>query len=126
MSRSSMRALILGATAALTIPTAAAQAQGRGRGPDKVPPGLAKKGGLPPGQAKKIYRADDGVVVLSDIFGRHGYTVVRTASSGNTRYVYYRFRNGTTHRAIVVPGAERLAFRNVPDALLREVLARLY
>jgi len=92
----------------------------------KVPPGLAKKGGLPPGQAKKLYRADDGVVVLRDVFGRHGYTVVRTTNSGDARYVYYRLGNGTTRRAIVMPGSSRLRFRNVPDALVREIYSRLY
>jgi hypothetical protein len=40
--------------------------------------------------------------------------------------VYYRLRDGTVRRAIVSPGTERLVFRNVPDLLLREVLARLY
>jgi hypothetical protein len=64
--------------------------------------------------------------VLRDIFGQHGYTVVRTASDGDSRYVYYRLRDGAVRRAIVTPGPERLSFRNVPDALLREVLARLY
>ena len=114
------------AAVVLCSTTTVAHAQGRGRGPNKIPPGLEKKGGLPPGQAKKIYRADDGVVVLRDIFGQHGYTVVRTANSGDSRYVYYRLRDGAVHRAIVTPGAERLTFRNVPDLLLREVLARLY
>jgi hypothetical protein len=113
------------AAVALCLAGGTAQAQGRGH-TGKVPPGLAKKGGLPPGQAKKIYRADDGVSVLRDVFGQHGYTIVRTANSGESRYVYYRLRNGTIRRAIVSPGADRLAFRNVPDALLREVLSRLY
>jgi len=119
------RVFCIGAIA-LCVISQSSQAQGRGRGPDKVPPGLEKKGGLPPGQAKKIYRADDGVVVLRDIFGQHGYTVVRTANSGDSRYVYYRLRNGAVRRAIIIPGPERLTFRNVPDLLLREVLARLY
>jgi len=66
------------------------------------------------------------VNVLRDIFGQHGYTVVRTAGSGDARYVYYRMRDGATRRAIVTPGPDRLSFRNVPDALVREVLARLY
>jgi len=87
---------------------------------------LEKKGGLPPGQAKKIYRADDGVAVLRDIFGQHGYTVVRVTNSGESRYVYYRLREGAVRRAVVIPGPERLTFRSVPDLLLREVLARLY
>lgn len=124
------------AIVALCVTAGAAQAQAKSKGTGKVPPGLektggvppglAKKGGLPPGQAKKIYRADDGVSVLRDIFGRHGYTVVRTANSGNSRYVYYRLKDGTIRRAVVSPGTDRLAFSNVPDALLREVLARLY
>jgi hypothetical protein len=92
----------------------------------KIPPGLAKKGGLPPGQAKKLYRADDGVVALRDAFGRHGYTVVRTTNSGDARYVYYRLRNGEVRRATVMPGSNRLRFRNVPDALVREIYSRLY
>lgn len=92
----------------------------------KVPPGLAKKGGLPPGQAKKLYRADDGVAALRDVFGRHGYTVVRTANSGDRRYVYYRLRDGDVRRAIVMPGTDRLRFSNVPDALVREIYSRLY
>jgi hypothetical protein len=92
----------------------------------RVPPGLAKKGGLPPGQAKKLYRATDGVVALRDVFGRHGYTVVRTQPYGNSQYVYYRQGNGLMQRAIIVPGTQRLTFQNVPQSLLQEVLARLY
>lgn len=92
----------------------------------KVPPGLAKKGGLPPGQAKKLYRADDGVGILRDVFGRHGYTVVRTTNNGDARYVYYRLGDGSVRRAIVMPGSTRLRFRNVPDALVREIYSRLY
>jgi len=92
----------------------------------RVPPGLAKKGGLPPGQAKKLYRATDGVVALRNVFGRHGYTVVRTQPYGNSQYVYYRQGNGLVQRAIILPGAQRLTFQNVPQSLLQEVLARLY
>ena len=92
----------------------------------RVPPGLAKKGGLPPGQAKKYYRATDGVVVLRDVFVRNGYTVVRTQPYGTSQYVYYRQGNGLVQRAIIVPGNDRLSFQNVPQLLLQEVLARLY
>ena len=135
--------------AGLFLATGSAQAQGKGhdRGRDhkrvqqasgdyrvppglarqgKVPPGLAKKGGLPPGQAKKLYRADDGVGVLRDVFGRHGYTIVRTTNNGDARYVYYRLGNGSVRRAIVLPGSSRLRFRNVPEALVREIYSRLY
>jgi hypothetical protein len=93
---------------------------------NRIPPGLAKKGGLPPGQAKKMYRPDEGVSTLTDVFGRHGYTVVRTESYGDSRYVYYRQRNGAIRRAVVMPGTDRLGFRNVPSSLLQEVLSRLY
>ena len=92
----------------------------------RMPPGLAKKGGLPPGQAKKMYRATDGVVALRDVFGRHGYTVVRTQPYGNSQYVYYRLGNGLVQRAVITPGTDRLAFQNVPQLLLQEVLSRLY
>lgn len=111
---------------ALCLTTTVAQAQGRGRGSEGTPPGLAKKGGLPPGQAKKLYRPDEGVVILRDIFSRHGYIIVRTVNSGDSRFVYYRSKDGRVHRAVVSPGAERLGFENVPAALLREVLAKLY
>ena len=111
---------------ALCLVAATAEAQGRGRGNEKVPPGLVKKGGVPPGQAKKMYRADDGVVVLRDIFGQHGYTVVRTSNHGDSRYVYYRLRNGTVRRATISPGTDHLAFHNVPELVLREVLTRLH
>jgi len=97
--------------------------RGNGR---RVPPGLAKKGGLPPGQAKKMYRATDGVVALRDVFGRHGYTVVRTQPNGTGQYVYYRLGNGLVQRAVIYPGTDRLTFQNVPQLLLQEVLARLY
>ena len=99
--------------------------QGRGYGNGGVPPGLAKKGGMPPGQAKKYYRPDDGVSVLSDVFGRHGYTVVRTVPNGDARYVYYRYHDGGVHRAIGRPYNDQLSFVNVPNALLREVVSRL-
>lgn len=92
----------------------------------RVPPGLAKKGGLPPGQAKKMYRTTDGVVALRDVFGRHGYTVVRTQPFGTGQYVYYRQGNGLVQRAVVYPGTDRLVFQNVPQLLLQEVLARLH
>jgi len=147
MSKSSLLRSLSIAVAGWCLLTGTMQAQGKGRGRDprkdqrvseqyrvppglarqgKVPPGLAKKGGLPPGQLKKLYRADDGVVVLRDVFGRHGYTVVRTTNSGDSRYVYYRLGDGSVHRAIVMPGSSRLRFRNVPDALVREIYSRLY
>ena len=123
-----MRAAIRFLLAALLLTGSAglAEAQARGAAAKGTPPGLAKKGGLPPGQAKKIYRADDGVVVLRDVFGRRGYTVVRTRADGDARYVYYGLGDGPIRRAVVRPGEERLVFANVPTTLLREVVARLY
>ena len=97
------------------------------RGSKAVPPGLAKKpGGMPPGQYKKLYRADQGAYVLRDVLGRRGYTVVRTEDAGNSEYVYYRLRDGSIRRAVVSPGRDRLQFGNVPSTLLSEVLSRLY
>jgi hypothetical protein len=131
----------LSLVAALALSAGAAGPHGRGdvlgtdrRGPPGlertggVPPGLAKKGGLPPGQARRanVVRVDDGVYALRDVFGRNGYTVVRTAPAGRSRYVYYRGADGGVRRAVVRPGAERLAFGNVPAAIASEVLARLY
>ena len=92
----------------------------------KVPPGLAKKGGLPPGQAKKYYRASQGVPVLREVFMRHGYTVVRTQPYGTSQYVYYRQANGPIQRAVIYPGASQLGFQNVPQTLIQEILSRLY
>jgi len=92
-----------------------------------IPPGLAKKpGGMPPGQYKKLYNTGQGASVLSDVLGRHGYHVVRTADAGDSRYVYYRDRSGNLRRAIVSPGGDRLRFSSVPNSLLNEVIARLY
>ncbi|MDB4882523.1 MAG: hypothetical protein JWL95_1289 [Gemmatimonadetes bacterium] len=92
----------------------------------RVPPGLAKKpGGMPPGQYKK-YGANQGGVVLREVMGRRGYTVVRTADAGQSQYVYYRLNDGSVRRAVVSPGTDRLQFSNVPSSLLSEVLARLY
>jgi hypothetical protein len=97
----------------------------QGRRP--VPPGLAKKpGGMPPGQYKKLYTAGQGASVLSDVLGRHGYYVVRTANAGDSRYVYYRDRAGTVRRATVTPSGDRLRFSAVPAALLQEIHARMY
>ena len=134
MIHSHIRRAASAAFAALVLLAAPAAAQGERKGQTKpepnpsvqTPPGLAKKGGLPPGQAKKIYRPDEGVVVLRDVFGRNGYTIVRTATDGDSRYVWYRTRDGVLRRAIVRPGTERLSFTNVPALVLREVLARLY
>ena len=92
-----------------------------------VPPGLAKKpGGMPPGQYKKLYTTRQGASVLSDVLGRHGYSVVRSTDAGNSRYVYYRDRAGTVHRAIVAPSGDRLRFSSVPRSLLDEINGRLY
>jgi hypothetical protein len=92
-----------------------------------IPPGLARKpGGMPPGQYKKLYNAGQGASALSDVLGRHGYHVVRTADAGDSRYVYYRDRAGAVHRAIVTPTSDRLRFTSVPRTLLDEVMARLY
>lgn len=97
------------------------------QGRQSIPPGLAKKpGGMPPGQYRKLYNAGQGASVLSDVLGRHGYYVMRTADAGDSRYVYYRDRAGTVHRAIVSPGGDRLHFSSVPRSLLDEVIARLY
>ena len=97
------------------------------QGRRSIPPGLAKKpGGMPPGQYKKLYDAGQGASVLSDVLGRHGYHVVRTADAGDSRYVYYRDRAGNVHRAVVSPGGDRLRFTSVPRSLLDEVMARLH
>ena len=97
------------------------------QGRKSIPPGLAKKpGGMPPGQYKKLYSAGQGASVLSDVLGRHGYHVVRTADAGDSRYVYYRDRAGTVRRATVTPSGDRLRFSSVPAALLNEIHARLY
>ena len=96
-------------------------------GSAKVPPGLAKKPGqMPPGQYKKRYGTNEGADVLGGILRRRGYSVLRVVPSGDSRYVYYRYNDGVTRRAIVSPGTERLTFTNVPATLLREVLAALY
>jgi len=94
----------------------------------RIPPGLAKKpGGMPPGQYKKLYSADQGAYVLSDVLGRRGYPIVRRADAGTSEYVYYRDHDGRIRRAIVSPGDDRrLRFSNVPSSLLSEVLSRLY
>ena len=92
-----------------------------------VPPGLAKKPGqMPPGQYKKLYSTHQGASVLSDVLGRRGYPVVRSADAGESEYVYYRDRDGRIRRAVVSQGTDRLRFGNVPSALLSEVIARLY
>jgi len=91
-----------------------------------VPPGLAKKGGLPPGQAKKMYNTDEGVGSLRDVLARHGYTVVRTSNNGTSRYVYYRYRDGSLHRAVVSPGTNELGFSNVPSPVLRDLRSLLH
>lgn len=91
-----------------------------------VPPGLAKKGGLPPGQAKKMYNTDEGVGTLRDVLARHGYTIVRTTNNGTSRNVYYRYRNGTLHRAVVSPGTNELGFTNVPSPVLRDLRSLLH
>jgi hypothetical protein len=144
-----LRPLTIAAALVLGAGTAAAQGRGHGNGHGNggdvrrgaadgygvgaaraVPPGLAKKGGLPPGQAKKagmrVVRVDDGVSTLRDVFGRNGYTVVRTVPAGAGRYVYYRGADGAVRRAVVRQGDDRLAFGNVPSAVVSEVLARLY
>lgn len=123
MRTSLLRIIYLSATAVCLV-GGVAQAQGRGNG--GVPPGLAKKDGLPPGQAKKLYRPDDGVIVLRDVFSHHGYRIIRTANDGDARIVFYRLGNGSLRRAIIRPGSEQLIFINVPNVLLREVLGRLY
>src|SRR5690348_10539087 len=119
----SLTLVTLGLALCVAAPVRAAHAQGRKS--DHVPPGLAKKDGLPPGQAKKIYRPDDGIVVLRDVFNRHGYTVVRMTPDHDSRIVYYRYRTGPIHRVVVRPGPERLVFVGVPDVVLHEVVIRL-
>ena len=93
----------------------------------KVPPGLAKKPGqMPPGQYKKRYSTSQGADVLGGILNRRGYPVTRIATAADSRYVYYRLRDGSVRRAIVSPGTERLGFSNLPSGMLQEVLAALY
>ncbi len=96
--------------------------QGAALGHAAAPP----KGGTPPGQAKKRYRTDDGLWVLRDVLLDRGYTITRLARANDHRYVYYRLPDGTIRRAAVQPGDDRLHFVNVPDLVLRQVLARLY
>lgn len=99
--------------------------RGTGYGVGGTPPGLAKKpGGMPPGQYKK-YTPDQGVSIIRDILGRHGYRIVRTSSRGDVRYLYYRTSGGLIRRAVVQPGSDRLAISNVPSSIMREVWARM-
>ena len=100
-----------------------APANARGNG---TPPGLAKKpGGMPPGQYKKRYRPDDGVVILRDVFGREGIRVIRVERSGDVRYVVYRTRTGATARATVRPGEERPVITGAPKSVMGKVLERM-
>lgn len=93
----------------------------------KQPPGLAKKpGGLPPGQYKKRYGTNDGADILGGVLRRRGYSVLRVEPAGDSRYVFYRLRDGSEQRAVVSPGTDRLRFRNVPASLLQEVLTAMY
>ena len=93
----------------------------------KTPPGLAKKpGGLPPGQYKKRYGTNDGADILGGVLRRRGYSVLRVVPAGDSRYVFYRLRDGREQRAIVSPGSDRLRFINVPASLLQEVLTAMY
>ena len=93
----------------------------------KTPPGLAKKpGGMPPGQYKKRYGTNDGADILGGVLRRRGYSVLRVVPAGDSRYVFYRLRDGREQRAIVSPGTDRLRFRNVPASLLQEVLSAMY
>lgn len=93
----------------------------------KTPPGLAKKpGGMPPGQYKKRYGTNDGADILGGVFRRRGYTVLRIVPAGDSRYVFYRLRDGREQRAVVSPGTDRLRFINVPASLLQEVLTVMY
>jgi len=118
---------ILGLSAAVFVLASTAQAQGKGHEKGKVPPGLAKKPGqMPPGQYKKRYGTSEGADVLGGVLRRRGYSVLRVVPTGDSRYVYYRLRDGSERRAIVSPGTDRLVFRNVPASLLQEVLAALY
>lgn len=92
-----------------------------------VPPGLAKKPGqMPPGQFKKRYTPIQGANVLSGVLRRRGYTVDRIGTSGNSRVVYFRGRDGVLQRAIVSPGTNQLGFSNVPSSLLQQVISSLY
>ena len=68
----------------------------------------------------------DAACVLSDVLGRRGYPVVRSADAGASEYVYYRDHDGRIRRAVVSPGTDRLRFSNVPSSLLSEVISRLY
>lgn len=124
--RTSLLRMVYVSAAAMCLFGGVAEAQGRGRGNGGVPPGLAKKGGVPPGQAKKMYRPDDGVVILRDVFSHHGYRIIRTTNDGDARIVFYRMGDGSLRRAVVRPGAEQPTFSNVPNSLLREVMARLH
>ena len=74
----------------------------------------------------KQYDPSQGASVLGDIMRQRGYTVTRIVQSGIVQNVYYRTGTGPEQLAMVGPGADRLQFRNVPPALLQEVLARLY
>lgn len=105
----------------------AGTAQAQGHSHDHEPPGLAKKpGGMPPGQAKKVYNTADGADALSTLLRERGYTVTRVVpGTHDTRYVYYRLHKGREQRAVIRPGTARPAFTNVPSSLMRELMTRL-
>ena len=130
---------------ALGVAAGAAGAQGKGNGQhaaqpaprrggdahasaraNGTPPGLAKKpGGMPPGQYKKRYRPDDGVLILRDVFSREGIRVIRVERSGDLRYVIYRTKTGTTARATVRPGEDRPVITGAPRTVTARVMERM-
>ena len=119
---------LLAVAALLCLAAGGAQAQGRGRGRGKdngsqVPPGLAKKGGLPPGQAKKMDRA---IVVTRDVLVHHGYTLVRIENDGPVRVVFYRVGSGPVQRFQIRPeGDDDVVVERAPRALLVDINIRL-
>ena len=99
-----------------------AEAQGRGAGKNK----------MPPGQAKKVVTAGAAVVVTREVLVKHGYTVVRIEDVGLTHVIYYRRGNmgrgrglGPIERMVVRPSGDIVVFEAGPAPVLLDIRVRL-
>ena len=82
--------------------------------------------------ARKRVTTSQAVIVTRDVLVANGYRIVNVVPSGTTQVIYYRRGNmgngrglGPVQRLYIVPNAEIVTFRSVPDPLLTTILRRL-
>jgi hypothetical protein len=136
LSRATIAALLLCATAASATAQGKAKSEKKSEKPPQVIVATSKGEVVSNKKASKAARkrvsTSQAVVVTREVLVTNGYQIVNVVPTGTTQVIYYRRGNrgngrglGPVQKIVIVPSGEIVSFQSVPDPLLSTILRRL-